>query len=125
VIRAKYESSGSIEGQLEVVSSQGGIVRCDVYDRLLMRAVRCDVPQRLRKDVLDLFDRDPDFVVRLKAESEVNLVLETKGFDPLEQVKAQAARRWTEAVNGDGRFGRWAFEIVHKPEDIRTLLDRL
>jgi type III restriction enzyme len=75
--------------------------------------------------VLDLFDRDPDFVVRLKAESEVNLVLETKGFDPLEQVKAQAARRWTEAVNGDGRFGRWAFEIVHKPEDIRTLLDRL
>jgi type III restriction enzyme len=67
----------------------------------------------------------PDFVLRLKGESELNLVLETKGFDPLEGVKAQAARRWTDALNADGRFGRWAFAIVHKPEEIRPLLDRV
>jgi type III restriction enzyme len=66
----------------------------------------------------------PDFVVRLKGESELSLVLETKGFDPLEEVKAQAARRWTDAINADGQFGRWAFAIVHKPEEIRGLLDR-
>jgi type III restriction enzyme len=52
-------------------------------------------------------------------------VLETKGFDPLEGVKAQAARRWTDALDADGRFGRWAFAIVHKPEEIRPLLDRV
>jgi len=63
-------------------------------------------------------------VVRLKGESELSLVLETKGFDPLEEVKAQAARRWTDAINADGPFGRWAFAIVHKPEEIRGLLDR-
>jgi nucleotidyltransferase-like protein len=67
----------------------------------------------------------PDFVLRLKGESELNLVLETKGFDPLEEVNAQAARRWTDAVNADGQFGRWGFALVHKPEEIRTLLDRL
>jgi type III restriction enzyme len=67
----------------------------------------------------------PDFVLRLSGESGLNLVVETKGFDPLEEVKAQAARRWTDAVNADGRFGRWAFAIVHKPEEIRTLLDRV
>ena len=67
----------------------------------------------------------PDFVLRLKADPELNLVLETKGYDPLEEIKAQAARRWTEAVNAGGRFGRWAFAIVHKPEDIRPLLDRV
>ena len=48
-----------------------------------------------------------DFVVRLKGECELSLVLEMKGFDPLEEVKAQAARRWTQAINADGQFGRW------------------
>jgi type III restriction enzyme len=66
----------------------------------------------------------PDFLVRLKGESPLNLVLETKGFDPLQEVKAQAARRWTEAVNADGQFGRWSFAMVQKPEEVRGLLDR-
>jgi type III restriction enzyme len=66
----------------------------------------------------------PDFVVRLKGESDISLVLETKGFDPLEEVKAQAARRWTDAIHADGQVGRWAYALVHKPEDIRGLLDR-
>jgi len=58
MIGTKYESLGSIEGRLEVVSAHGGILHCNVYERLLMKAVRCDVPQHLRRDVLDLFDRD-------------------------------------------------------------------
>ena len=66
----------------------------------------------------------PDFVVRLEGESDLSLVLETKGYDPLEEVKAQAARRWAEAINADGQFGRWAFAIVHKPEEVRAILDR-
>jgi type III restriction enzyme len=65
----------------------------------------------------------PDFVVRLKGEAEESLILETKGFDPLEEVKAQAAKRWVEAVNADGRFGRWRYALARKPEAVRGLLD--
>ncbi len=58
IIGTKYESLGSIEGRLEVVSSHGGIFRCNVYERTLLKAVRCDVPERLRREVLELFDRE-------------------------------------------------------------------
>lgn len=58
MIGSKYQSQGAVEGRLEVVSSHGGVLRCNVYERVLGRAVRCDVPRHLRKDVLDLFDQD-------------------------------------------------------------------
>ncbi len=64
----------------------------------------------------------PDFLVRLKGETELNLILETKDFDPLEEIKVQAARRWVDAVNADGRFGRWGHEIAKKPEDVKRIL---
>jgi len=51
------------------------------------------------------------------------LIIETKGFDPLESVKAQAAMRWVNAVNAEGSFGKWAYTVVHKPEDITACLD--
>jgi type III restriction enzyme len=65
----------------------------------------------------------PDFLVRLEGEPGLNLVLETKGFDPLEEIKVQAARRWVDAVNADGQFGRWRYAIAKKPEDVRRILD--
>jgi type III restriction enzyme len=64
-------------------------------------------------------------VIHKPADAELNLVLETKGSDPLEEIKAQAARRWTDAVNADGQFGRWAFALVRRPEEIRAVLDRV
>ena len=42
----------------------------------------------------------------------------TKGFDPLAEVKAAAARRWVNAVNVEGSYGRWDYAVVRKPEDI-------
>jgi type III restriction enzyme len=66
----------------------------------------------------------PDFVIRLKAEPEQHLILETKGYDPLAEVKAQAAQRWADAVTADGRFGRWTFAMARRPEDVRGLLDK-
>jgi type III restriction enzyme len=38
-------------------------------------------------------DYVPDFLIQLKVQSGVHLILETKGYDPLAQVKAQAAQR--------------------------------
>lgn len=60
----------------------------------------------------------PDFIIRLKGEPVRHLVLETKGFDPLTEVKAQAARRWVEAVNAEGSFGQWLYAVARKPEEV-------
>ena len=55
----------------------------------------------------------PDFIVRLVGDAERYLILETKGYDPLEEVKTQAAERWVRAVNAVGGFGEWEYAIVH------------
>jgi len=67
-------------------------------------------------------DYVPDFLVRLKHDPPVHLILETKGFDPLEEVKVGAARRWVAAVNADGSYGRWRYEIAKRISDIAALL---
>ncbi len=57
-------------------------------------------------------DYVPDFIVRLKTEPPLHLILETKGYDPLKEVKTAAAHRWAAAVNADGRYGRWAYAVA-------------
>jgi len=69
-------------------------------------------------------DYIPDYIIRLKGPSQRYLILETKGYDPLEEVKKQAAIRWVDAVNADGAFGTWAYDVAHKPEDIPGKLNR-
>jgi type III restriction enzyme len=59
-----------------------------------------------------------DFVIRLETASESYLILETKGYDPLKEVKSQAAWRWVRAVNREGSFGRWSYALV---EDLGRL----
>ena len=69
-------------------------------------------------------DYVPDFLIRLRGEGRRHLILETKGYDPLEEVKASAARRWVDAVNADGRYGRWDYRIARNPSaDVRSALD--
>src|SRR5438445_11043028 len=41
-------------------------------------------------------------------DTERYLILETKGCDPLKEVKEAAAKRWKNAVNADVEFGSWA-----------------
>jgi type III restriction enzyme len=65
----------------------------------------------------------PDFLIRLKNPQATHLVLETKGFDPLEQVKANAANRWVDAVNASGQYGRWDYVICRKPTDVGKAID--
>jgi type III restriction enzyme len=68
----------------------------------------------------------PDFIVRLKASRDGaarHVILETKGFDPLEEVKTGAARRWVDAVNADRRHGVWDYKIARRPEEVRKVLD--
>jgi hypothetical protein len=51
-------------------------------------------------------------------------ILETKGFDDLAEMKAAAARRWVAAVNADGQFGRWQYEMARAIPKVRVFLDQ-
>lgn len=68
-------------------------------------------------------DYVPDFIVKLNKPEPMNLIVETKGYDPLHEVKGDAARRWCDAVNADNRFGKWRYALCKGPLEVRTLLD--
>ena len=63
-------------------------------------------------------DYVPDFIVRLKADPTIHLILETKRHDELAEIKAQAAERWVNAINADGRYGEWRYAMVRDPGDV-------
>ena len=65
----------------------------------------------------------PDFIVRLATDPVTYLILETKGFAPLAEVKHAAAERWVNAVNADGRWGRWTFRMARSVADVSYLID--
>ena len=75
---------------------------------------------------------EPDFIVRLR--NGVNLILETKGFEPDQDLmKREAAKRWVTAVNNWNREklgepeqrGRWAFYVTKNPQRLRHELNWL
>jgi type III restriction enzyme len=68
-------------------------------------------------------DYVPDFIIRLKTTPVTHLILETKGFDDLAEVKAAAAERWVAAVNADGSFGTWDYALARRVEQVRQVLD--
>ncbi|MGA9452488.1 MAG: hypothetical protein WBW41_14230 [Verrucomicrobiia bacterium] len=70
-----------------------------------------------------MHDYQPDFIIRLDTPDERYLVLETKGYDPLLEVKQAAAQRWCSAVNAHGEFGRWSYKLASRTDQIRAILD--
>ena len=60
--------------------------------------------------------------MRLRAEPALHVILETKGFDPLEDVKTAAAKRWIAPVNSDGTYGRSRYLLAKRIADIGGLL---
>jgi type III restriction enzyme len=69
-----------------------------------------------------MHDYMPDFIVRLKTDPTIHLILETKGYDPLEDVKRGAAERWVAAVNADGTYGTWRYALVRRPTEVSGIL---
>jgi type III restriction enzyme len=66
-------------------------------------------------------DYIPDFIVCL--DNGTYLILETKGYDPREEVKAAAAQRWVEAVNAEGSIGKWSYAVARNPNEIPSIID--
>jgi type III restriction enzyme len=69
-------------------------------------------------------DYVPDFILRLSGDPVVHLILETKGYDELAEVKAQAAGRWVSAVNVDGSFGIWRYALAREPKDVASAIEK-
>lgn len=58
----------------------------------------------------------PDFLIRLN--NGTTLVLEVKGVDtPQNQRKRKFLDEWVKAVNADGRFGTWAWDVIFHPNE--------
>jgi type III restriction enzyme len=70
-------------------------------------------------------DFEPDFVIRLAGGGDRFLILETKGYDPLAEVKKQAASRWINAVNAEARHGIWQFAMLRRIGDVRDAIATL
>lgn len=72
-----------------------------------------------------MHDYMPDFIIRLKTDPPVHLILETKGYDPREEVKSAAAQRWVDAVNAEGSYGQWAYSLVRKTTDVPDAITKV
>jgi type III restriction enzyme len=70
-----------------------------------------------------MHDYQPDFIIQFDTASEHFLILETKGYDPLADVKQAAAHRWCAAVNAHGAFGSWSYQLVRRTDQIGEVLD--
>ena len=76
-------------------------------------------------------DYRPDFLIRLNADKTHHetddkasyLILETKGFDELKEIKRSAAERWVAAVNAEGTHGHWQYCMVSKADEINGVVD--
>lgn len=65
----------------------------------------------------------PDYLVRLR--NDTTLVLEVKGEDSdKNKAKRAALDEWIKAVNADGRFGTWAWDVIFKPQDVVVVLHK-
>lgn len=64
----------------------------------------------------------PDFIIRLKADDEQYFILETKGYDPLRDIKRASAERWVSAVNADSKYGHWQYAMCGIKE-VQQLID--
>ena len=69
-----------------------------------------------------MHDYVPDFLVRLKDTPDTTIILETKGFDPLAEMKASAAARWVNAVNAEGSCGRGSYELARNVSSVGEII---
>lgn len=70
-------------------------------------------------------DYMPDFIIRLNSKPLSHLILETKGYDQLEEVKRAAAARWVAAVNAEGTYGQWQYAVAKRVADINVIISQV
>ena len=71
-----------------------------------------------------MHDYIPDFIVRFTSDAPLHLILETKGYDPLADVKRAAAERWVRAVNANGTYDRWDYALARQVSEINGIIEK-
>ena len=65
----------------------------------------------------------PDFLIKLK--NGKTLILEVKGKDDQQnRTKREYLKEWIEAVNTDGRFGKWSWDVSFRTSDIKDKIKK-
>jgi type III restriction enzyme len=65
----------------------------------------------------------PDFLIKLK--NGKTLILEVKGKDDQQnRTKREYLKEWVEAVNSDGRFGKWCWDVSFRTSDIKDKIKK-
>jgi len=53
------------------------------------------------------------------------MILETKGVDSQQnKTKREYLNEWVKAVNEQGGFGKWHWDVSHAPSDVADILAR-
>ena len=70
-----------------------------------------------------LHDYWPDFIIKL--ENNVTLVLEIKGVDDdMNRKKRDYLKRWVNAVNTDGNYGTWVWDVAFSPNTVKSIISK-
>lgn len=70
-----------------------------------------------------LHDYWPDFLVKLK--NNITLVLEIKGIDDDQnRKKRDYLKRWVGAVNNNGNYGTWSWDVSFNPGSIKGIISK-
>ena len=65
----------------------------------------------------------PDFLIKLR--NGKTLILEVKGKDDQQnRTKREYLKEWVEAVNADGRFGKWFWTVSFRTSDIKDKINK-
>jgi len=70
----------------------------------------------------------PDYIIRYKQneDKELNIILEVKGYESeQDRAKQIAAKKWIDAVNHHGGFGKWKLLVCKDPHQINKMLDSI
>ncbi len=60
----------------------------------------------------------------MKDDSEVNLIVEVKGYESeKDRTKKPAAQRWISAVNHHGGYGKWILKECRSPYQLPKILE--
>lgn len=66
----------------------------------------------------------PDFLIKLK--SDLMVILEIKGQDTeKDRTKREYLDEWVKAINEDGRFGEWTWDVAFKQSDVKGIIAKI
>lgn len=88
-----------------------------------MEKLKMQTPDIVEKNIQQLSRIFPQVFTKLN--SEINLLLETKGKDNEQnKTKRTYINEWCRTVNLHGGFGKWRWAVSYDPNDLPKMLEK-